>query len=180
MSEMRLRFERTALPFLQALYQLALRLTRNASDSNDLVQDTYLRAYQKFSSFSEGTNCKSWLFTIMYSIFVNRYRRKQREPVLMSPDDLEKQFADSFSVDPESQYSASLESSEIEAALVQLPEIFRTPVVLIDLEGFTYEEAAQVLDCPIGTVRSRLFRARKMLYLTLKEYARKHGYERNH
>ena len=177
MTEMRERFEQAALPFLQALYHLALRLTRNVADSKDLVQDTYLRAYQKFSSFSEGTNCKAWLFTIMYSIFVNRYHKKQREPVVMSPDDIEKHFGNSLSIESESPTGLSLDGSEVEKALENLPEIFRTPIILIDLEGFTYEEVARILACPVGTVRSRLFRARKLLYLTLKDYARKQGYE---
>ena len=177
MNEIRERFERTALPFMQALYHLGLRLTRNPEDSSDLVQDTYLRAYQKFSSFSEGTNCKAWLFTIMYSIFVNRYRKQQREPVVMSPDDIEKRFGDLLAVPSESEVEPSPGTSEVEKALEELPEIFRTPVILVDLEEFTYEEAAQILSCPVGTVRSRLFRSRKLLYVALKEYARKLGYE---
>jgi RNA polymerase sigma-70 factor, ECF subfamily len=175
MKGIRERFENAVLPFLQPLYHLAFRLSGNAVDSSDLVQDTVLRAYQKFSSFSEGTNCKAWLFTIMYSIFVNRYRRKRHEPVVMNPDDIDKRFA--AHVSTESEVRPALVGSEVEKALEQLPEVFRTPVILIDLEGFTYEEAAQVLVCPVGTVRSRLFRARKLLYLILQDYARKQGYE---
>ncbi|MCI0415041.1 sigma-70 family RNA polymerase sigma factor [bacterium] len=154
-----------------------MRLTRNPPDSNDLVQDTVLRAYQRFSTFTEGTNCKSWLFTIMYSIFVNQYRKKQREAVSIDPEEIEQKYTEYILAAP-ALSEPDLGDREIENALTELPDIFRILVILVDVEGFTYEEAARILDCPVGTIRSRLFRARKMLYVSLKEYAQKMGYEK--
>jgi RNA polymerase sigma-70 factor (ECF subfamily) len=173
-------FEAVALPFLDALYGKALHLTRSPADASDLVQETFLRAYRAFSSFTPGTNCKAWLFTIQYSIFVNQYRKSQREPDLVSMDDLEEHFhrtladenwAGDFS-------GVDWQGPEVNAALGKLPENFRTAVLLVDVEGLNYEEAAGVLACPVGTLRSRLFRARKILFLELRDYARQTGFIR--
>ena len=176
MDNKRTRFEGIALPYTAALYHVALRWTKNPEDASDLVQETYLRAYQNFASFSEGTNCKAWLFTIMYSIFVNQYRKKQREGPVMSNDEIEQKYYSSLNTMAEQELNIKWVGKEVEQALDQLPEIFRTPIILVDANGFTYEEAAQVLNCPVGTLRSRLFRARKILYVSLKECAQSLGY----
>jgi RNA polymerase sigma-70 factor (ECF subfamily) len=179
------RFEAAALPFMGALYNKALHLTRRPEDAGDMVQETYLRAYRTFSSFKEGTNCKAWLFTILYSIFVNKYRREQREPDTVSIDELEETFHRTLAdVDWETNFAALTGSEldwqgpEVNHALAKLPEDFRSAVLLVDVEGFTYEEAAAALECPVGTLRSRLFRARRMLFIELHDYARRMGFIR--
>ena len=177
------RFEAAALPWMSALHHKALTLTRRPAEAADLVQETYLRAYRSFSSFTEGTNCKAWLFTIQYSIFVNKYRKSQREPEMVSLDELSGDFNHTLA-DPEWERAASDLSNtgldwsgpEIGNALDDLPENFRTAVMLVDVEEFSYEEAAGILNCPIGTLRSRLSRARQMLFLALRDYARKMGF----
>ena len=176
-------FEAVALPFMDALYGKAIHLTRRPADAGDLVQETYLRAYRAFAGFTPGTNCKAWLFTILYSIFVNQYRKTQREPDTVSMDALEEAFQQTLaSADWEAEFDALAGSEldwqgpEVRAALGKLPESFRAAVLLADVEGLTYEEAAAVLDCPVGTLRSRLFRARKILFLELRDYARKTGF----
>jgi RNA polymerase sigma-70 factor (ECF subfamily) len=180
-TERRARFEATALPYLQAAYNMALRLTRQTEDARDVVQETYLRAYRTFDNFRPGTNCKAWLFTILYSIFVNRYRKEQREPATLSVDELEEKFHRSLAA-PERTESGAIgrppewTDREVELAFDELPESFREVVLLVDVEELTYDEAAAALGCPIGTVRSRLSRARKALYVALEEYARKAGY----
>jgi len=176
------RFEAAALPFMGALYNKALHLTRRPEDAGDMVQETYLRAYRTFSSFKEGTNCKAWLFTILYSIFVNKYRKEQREPDTVSIEELEEKFH-RILADPdwETNFVALTRSEfdwqepEVNHALAKLPEDFRSAVLLVDVEAFTYEEAAAALDCPVGTLRSRLFRARRILFLELHDYARRRG-----
>ena len=179
------KFEAAALPFIDALYKQALHLTRNPEDAGDMVQETYLRAYRTFSSFKEGTNCKAWLFTILYSVFVNKYRKEQSEPDTISIDELEEKFHRTLADrDWETDFAALTRSEldwkgpEVNQALAELPEDFRSAVLLVDVEGFTYEEAAAALDCPVGTLRSRLFRARRMLFLQLHDYARKMGFIR--
>jgi len=179
------RFEAAALPFMDALYKQALHLTRRPEDADDMVQETYLRAYRTFSSFKEGTNCKAWLFTILYSIFVNKYRKEQSEPDTISIDELEERFHRTLADRHwETDFAALTRSEldwkgpEVNQALAELPEDFRSAVLLVDVEGFTYEEAAAALDCPVGTLRSRLFRARRMLFLQLHDYARKMGFIR--
>jgi RNA polymerase sigma-70 factor (ECF subfamily) len=179
------RFEAAALPFIGALYNKALYLTRRPEDARDLVQETYLRAYRTFSSFKEGTNCKAWLFTILYSTFINKYRKDQREPDTVSIDELEETLHRTLADrDWDTNFAALTRSEldwqepEVNHALAKLPEDFRSAVLLVDVEGFTYEEAAAVLDCPVGTLRSRLFRARRMLFLELNDYARRMGFFR--
>ena len=177
------RFEAMALPFMSALYNKALHLTRRPEDAADLVQETYLRACRTFANFVEGTNCKAWLFTILYSIFINKYRKTQREPDLVSMDEWEETYHRELADpawDDEFDVLAGLEKEwqgpEIAQALGKLPEQFRATVLLVDVEQLTYEEAAVVLNCPVGTLRSRLFRARRVLFVELRDYARKRGF----
>ncbi len=172
------RFESAALPFMGALYHKAVVLTRRPEDASDLVQETYLRAYRNFASFTEGTNCKAWLFTIQYSIFVNKYRKAQREPELLSIDEMEEQFHGAIGQQNWEADFAALDwkEPEVDAALGKLPEGFRAAVLLVDVEELSYEEAATVLACPVGTLRSRLARARRMLFVELQAYARTKGF----
>ncbi|HEV8231410.1 MAG TPA: sigma-70 family RNA polymerase sigma factor [Thermoanaerobaculia bacterium] len=181
-AEKRARFEATAIPYLKSVYNVALQLTRRADDARDLVQETWLRAYRTFDNFRPGTNCKAWLFTILYSIFVNRYRKERREPTTVSVEELEERFHRSLAA-PEPTMVASSAGAppewtdrEVEAAFEDLPESFRSVVLLVDVEELTYEEAATTLGCPVGTIRSRLSRARKALSVALEEYARRAGY----
>ena len=176
------RFEAVALPFMNALHGKALHLTRRPEDAADLVQETYLRAYRTFANFIEGTNCKSWLFTILYSIFINRYHKTRREPDMVSMDELEAvyqrvladpQWDDDFVSLAAAQ--VDWQEPEVSRALGKLPDDFRAAVLLVDVEELTYEEAAAVLNCPVGTLRSRLFRARRVLFVELRDYARKKG-----
>lgn len=169
-------FEATALPLTRALYGGALRLTRNPEDASDLVQDTFLRAYRTFDNFTRGTNVKAWLFTILYSVFVNRYRRRQREPESLPVDEIEKRFPAAVATfEADRLAEQGFDNAEVENALRRLPEEFRSAVLLVDVEGFSYEEASSVLGCPVGTVRSRLFRGRKQLFVGLLDYARRSG-----
>ncbi len=174
MVDLRSEFEKIALPFMDILYSGALRLTRDTEAAGDLMQDTYLRAYRSFAQFEPGTNCKAWLFKIMYSVFVNEYHRKLREPSTVQVEDIE----DRFACVEGGTASILLEKNEpeVEKALNRLSEDFRMAVLLVDVEDCTYEEAASVLNCPVGTVRSRLYRGRKILHLELQEYARSKGY----
>ena len=176
--EKRRRFESTALPFLRDLSNVARRLTHRDEDARDLVQETWLRAYRTFDNFRPGTNCKAWLFTILYSIFINQYRKVRREPEPASLEELEERFHRSLAVEAEAGGAAGWSDSEVEAAFGQLPESFREVLLLIDIEELSYEEAAVALACPVGTVRSRLFRGRQQLYASLEEYARRIGYLR--
>ena len=172
------RFESAALPFMDALYHKAIVLTRRPEDASDLVQETYLRAFRNFSSFTAGTNCKAWLFTIQYSIFVNKYRKAQREPELLSIDEMDDAFHHAIGRQNWEAEFAVLDwkEPEVDAALGKLPEGFRAAVLLVDVEELSYEEAATVLACPVGTLRSRLARARRMLFVELREYARTKGF----
>lgn len=177
----RSRFEATAIPFMSALYGTALRLTRRPEDARDLVQETYLRAYRGFEGFVLGTNCKAWLFTVLYSVFVNRYRKAQREPRAVAIDELEKRYHVWLTAKDESHPQRPVEAGagwaapEVEEALGELPESFRSAVLLVDVEELSYEEAAAALECPVGTLRSRLFRARRLLFAALQGYARQRG-----
>ncbi len=181
----RSHFEALAMPCVDALRGTALRLTRSPEDAADLVQETFLRAYRTFSNFTPGTNGKAWLFTIMYSIFVNAYRKGRREPETVSLDELETRFERSLELPDWRAHlevlqnpNLNLKGSEVEQALERLPESFRLAVLLVDVEDLSYEEAATVTQVPVGTLRSRLFRGRKMLALELSDYARRMGYLR--
>ena len=177
------QFEATAIPFMRALHNTALRLTHDPQDAADLVQETFLRAYRTFASFTPGSNCKAWLFTILYSIFVNQYHQAKRRPRMESVEELEERFHHFVQApgDPASDIT-TVEgwgwrwSPEVERALRQLPEDFRVPLLLVDVEGLSYEETASVLRCPIGTVGSRLYRGRMALFAMLQEYANQAGY----
>ncbi|MBI1874204.1 MAG: sigma-70 family RNA polymerase sigma factor [Acidobacteria bacterium] len=179
----RAHFEAAAVPFMTALYNTALRLTRRPEDASDLVQETYLRSYRTFENFVPGTNCKAWLFTVLYSVFINTYRKAKREPEPMSLDELEERFHQAAVAAPADSDAVLMPgahihgaSPEVDEALGQLPDAFRSVVLFVDVEQLSYEEAAEALKCPVGTVRSRLFRARKMLFVALQAYARRTGY----
>lgn len=182
----RTEFEATALPFMDAVYATARRLTRGSDVAADLVQDTFLRAYRSFDSFEPGTNCRGWLLTIMYSVFINHYHKTRRDLATLSLDDLEGRFETYLeSPDDPSEAAATVEVSgarldpEVDRALRSLPEEFRSAVLFVDVEGLTYDEAAAVLGCPVGTVRSRLYRGRKLLFAALRSYAAALGFTRS-
>ncbi|HYE79865.1 MAG TPA: sigma-70 family RNA polymerase sigma factor [bacterium] len=176
-------FESLALPYVDQLYAAALRMTRNPSAAEDLVQDTFLRAYRFFDRFERGTNLKAWLFKILTNIYINQYRKAAKEPAhtdLEQIDGLYNQVVGEHLAQlehsPETLLLEKVEAEVVRGAIDELPEVFRLPVVLADLQGFAYKEIAEILEVPIGTVMSRLFRGRKQLQVTLMEYARAHGY----
>ena len=166
----RARFEAAALPFTGRLYSAARRLTGSDDDAADLVQDTFLRAYRTFENFRPGTNCRAWLFTILYSIFLNESAR--RRPMLLSAEQLDTAAA----ADREPAPGDSPWSLEVEHALMRLPSAFRAAVLLVDVEELSYEEAAAAAGCLVGTLRSRLFRGRKLLGSMLRDHAREAGF----
>lgn len=171
-------FERLALPVAPALYRTARRLTTRPEDASDLVQETFLRAYRTFDNFREGTNAKAWLFTILYSILSNRWRHDSRTPREVSLEDVDARFGEAVAVaaDAERVLLTRLDASpEVDAALRRLPGAYRAAVLMVDVEDMTYQEVSVALDCPVGTVRSRLARGRKLLFLALLEYARRIG-----
>jgi RNA polymerase sigma-70 factor, ECF subfamily len=172
----RVEFERLAMPHAQSLYRTALRLTGRAEDAHDLVQETFLRAYRTFASFKAGTNERAWLFTILYSIMSNRWRSDRGAPDEVAVDDLDARFAAALAAsgaDAEQLLLARLDATpEVQRALEALPEAYRAAVLLVDVEELTYEEASAVLACPVGTVRSRLARGRRLLFTALSDYAR--------
>jgi RNA polymerase sigma-70 factor (ECF subfamily) len=179
---LRERFERDVLPMLPSLYGAALRMTRNPADAEDLVQDTYLRAFRGFASFREGTNLKAWLYRILTNSFINTYRKRQREPqTVEGPDDLDEWYlfdrlgSRSVEGSAEDEVLERLPDEEVKAALESLPENFRLPVLLADVEGFSYKEIADIMGTPIGTVMSRLHRGRKALEKALWETAKERG-----
>jgi RNA polymerase sigma-70 factor (ECF subfamily) len=181
----RAEFEATALPWMSAVFNTALRLTRGGDNAADLVQETYLRAYRSFDSFKPGTNCRAWLLTILYSIFINLYHKTQRQGPLVSLDDLEDRFERFLeSSDDAGEAAATVEvlgvrlNPEVDAALRRLPDDFRAAVLFVDVEGLSYDEAAAVLACPVGTVRSRLYRGRRLLFSELQGYAATLGFKR--
>jgi RNA polymerase sigma-70 factor, ECF subfamily len=174
-------FEKEALPHMNALYNFALRMTGDADDADDLVQETYLKAFRFFDKFEKGTNAKAWLFRILKNSYINEYRKVKKEPNKVDYDDIENFYENIKSADVKSNHMVedvfnNLLDDEISSAISSLPEDFRTVIILSDIEGFTYEEIADFVDCPIGTVRSRLHRARKMLYVRLHKYAQEKGY----
>jgi len=176
--EKRASFEREALVHLDALYRVALRLTGNPSDADDLVQETMLKAYRAWHQYQPGTNAKGWLLTILRHAFINEYRRRRRHPETVDLDAIEP-FAvldERQDDDPQGQFFDKIVDDEVLRAIDALPEQFREAVVLSDVEGMSYEEVARILDVPIGTVKSRLFRGRRLLQAKLYEYAVSMGY----
>jgi RNA polymerase sigma-70 factor, ECF subfamily len=178
---LRERFEREVLPLLPNLYSAALRMTRNPADAEDLVQETYLRAYRGFSGFEEGTNLRAWMYRILTNTFINTYRKKQREPVTVQEDDLDEWYLfdrlGESGVEPsaEAEVIRSMPDEDVQKALEALPEGFRLAVLLADVEGFSYKEIAEILGIPIGTVMSRLHRGRRALEKALWEKVRERG-----
>jgi RNA polymerase sigma-70 factor (ECF subfamily) len=176
------RFERDVLPVLPSLYGAALRMTRNPSEAEDLLQDTALRAYRGFATFQEGTNLKAWLYRILTNSFINTYRKRQREPQTVDgPEDVEEWFlfdrlgGRSAERSAEEDVLERIPDADVKSALESIPENFRIAVLLADVEGFSYREIAQIMDVPIGTVMSRLHRGRKALERALYAVAKERG-----
>lgn len=177
-------FEKEFLPHADALYNFAFHLTYDEDDANDLVQDTFLKAYRFIDSYERGTNAKAWLFKILKNGFINEYRRKTRQPNEVDYEDfLTYQEKDDAALvgelDLRDDLFKGLIGDEVTKAVNELPVDFRTVILLSDVEGFTYEEIAKIIDIPIGTVRSRLHRARNLMKEKLRDYAKKMGYKEN-
>ena len=174
-------FDNEFMPHINSMYNFGYRLTLDRDDAKDLVQDTYLKAYRFIESFQKGTNAKAWLFRILKNSFINDYRKKSKEPSKVDYQEVETYY-NSEEVDRQITPDLRVESlkdmigDEISNALNALDVDFRTVIILCDLEGFKYEEMAKILDIPIGTVRSRLHRARALLKEKLKSYAKSMGY----
>lgn len=175
-------FEEEIIPHLDAMYNFALRLTSDPSDAEDLVQDTIVKAFRFFSSYEKGTNAKAWLFRILKNSYINNYRKQSKQPNQVDYDEVSTFYETiraerTDTSDLEDKMFRDLIDDDISRALEELPEDFRTVVLLCDIEDFTYEEIANMLDVPIGTIRSRLHRGRNLLKAELMDYAEKRGYQ---
>jgi len=163
-------FQRQSLEHLDALYSLAIHLTRNGSEAEDLVQETYLRAFRFAHRFQPGTHLKAWLFQILRNTFLTFYRLREREPALSEDGIPGGGAAPMFHHAPQTDWAATGAQVDLERALVSLPEEFRTILFLAEVQGFPLEEVAEIMDCPVGTVKSRLFRAKERLRAVLPDY----------
>jgi RNA polymerase sigma-70 factor (ECF subfamily) len=174
----RAAFEREALVHLDTLYRVALRLTGNPADADDLVQETMLKAYKAWDQYQQGTNAKGWLLTILRNAFINEYRRRVRHPETVDVDTIEPYavFSEVQDEDPEGAFFDRIVDAEVLRAIDELPVSFREAVVLSDVEGLSYQEIARILKVPVGTVKSRLFRGRQALQRKLYRYAVEQGY----
>jgi RNA polymerase sigma-70 factor, ECF subfamily len=177
-------FAEQAMQYAPQLYSAALRMTRNQADAEDLVQDTYLRGFRSFHTFTEGTNLRAWLFRILTNAYINTYRAKQRRPIESELGDVEELYlyrrlgsmeTAAASMSAEEQFLDLFTDDEVKRALEDLPENFRLPVLLADVDGFAYKEIAEILDIPVGTVMSRLHRGRKAMQRALYEFAEARG-----
>ncbi|ADQ17385.1 sigma-70 family RNA polymerase sigma factor [Leadbetterella byssophila] len=176
-------FNQEFMPQIDSMYNFAYRLTNDEDDANDLLQDTYMKAFRFINSFQQGTNAKAWLFRILKNSFINDYRKKSKEPSKIDYQEVETVYNSNEDAEVESTTDLRIEAvqdligDEVATALNSLPVDFRTVIILCDIEGFTYEEMAKILDIPIGTVRSRLHRARNLLKEKLRSYAKSMGYK---
>ena len=177
-------FSTDAMQYAPQLYSTALRMTRNRADAEDLVQDTFVKAWRAFDSYQQGTNLRAWLFRIMTNTFINRYNARQRRPDETELDEVEELFLyrrigafdqSAFGMSAEDQTLQMFTDDEVKDALEALPEQYRLPVLLSDVDGFSYKEIAEMLDIPIGTVMSRLHRGRKSMQKALYLYAKERG-----
>ncbi len=176
-------FEREFFPHIDALYNFAYHLTYNEEDANDLVQETFMKSYRFSNSYVEGTNAKAWLFKILKNAFINEYRKKAKRPTKVDYEDVigyeENEDANLVgTLDMRQEVFQGMMGDEVTTAVNALPVDFKTVILLCDIEGFTYEEISKIIDIPIGTVRSRLHRARQMLKEKLQEYAKTMGYNK--
>ena len=176
-------FADDALPLMSSLYSAALRLTRNPADAEDLVSETYLRAYRSYGTFTAGTNLKAWMYRILTNAYISEYRRRQRRPAETDLGDVDHMYlyrrlggdtASRLGRSVEDELAALFTEHEVKQAVEDLPDYYRLPVLLADVEGFSYSEIAEILNIPIGTVMSRLHRGRKQLHKRLYDFAARH------
>lgn len=177
-------FVKDAMQFAPQLFSTAMRMTRNKSDAEDLVQETYIKAWRSFHTFQTGTNLRAWLYRIMTNTFINKYNSKQRKPSETELDEVEELYLykrlgsidqSKLSSSAEDQMLDLFTDDEVKSALEELPETFRIPVLLSDVDGFSYKEISEMLEVPLGTVMSRLHRGRKAMQKLLYEYAKERG-----
>ncbi len=182
--EAREKFTNDAMQYAPQLFSTALRMTRNRADAEDLVQETFIKAWRSYATFQEGTNLRAWLFRIMTNTFINKYNAQQRRPQETEMDEVEELFLfrrlgafdqSKMTQSAEDQLLELFTDDEVKNALEELPDMFRLPVLLSDVDGFSYKEIAEMLDVPIGTVMSRLHRGRKMMQKLLYVYAKERG-----